>query len=232
MTHFNFECLEWYHNFSRGRILSALREIPVLTEPRTVELNHDVLEDVFGSFGNEHAFNACCPDWGIWLYERQVTRALRHLLDRGTGQLRASRIRSFLEALRIPNLPDDSLLERAEVFTERDMIDLEIRFPYGNTGRVRAVLVEAKLESRLREGQLARYFQLRQGFDRDCRIIGLTPDVAKGLRGPQVNIWPVFLWRDVWLRFEMSRPKEPDDHLATFQAWLWERIGGLNPKKN
>lgn len=232
MTHFNPDCLEWYHDYSRNGLLSALRVFPVLTKPRTVELERDLLEDMFGSFGDGHAFNAFCPDWGIWLHERQMTRALRHLLDRGKGQLRACRIRAFLKALKIPDLPGDSKLERAEIFTERDRIDLEIRFPSGDSGNDRVVLVEAKLESRLRQGQLRNYYERRRRHNPDCRIVGLTPAVAKGLRGPQVHIWQVLLWRDVWLRFERSRPEEPDEQLAAFQAWLWERIGGLNPTKN
>ena len=229
MTQFNSDCLEWYHDFTRDRLLTALHGIPFLTQPRTVELKHDVLENVFGPFGEGHAFNAFCPDWGIRLQEPQVTHGLRHLLDRGTGQLRAGRIRVFLEALKIPNLPDNTTLERAKVFTERDRIDLEIHFPSGNAGCDRVVIVEAKLQHRLSPGQLKKYYELRRGHNPDCRIIGLTPGVAKGLKGRQVRKWQVLLWRDVWLRFERNRPREPDDQLSTFQAWLWERIGGLNP---
>ena len=55
-TTFEAECLVVYDAMMRSPILSALRVAPSLTRPRTVALNQDVLEAVFGSFGPDHAF--------------------------------------------------------------------------------------------------------------------------------------------------------------------------------
>lgn len=233
---FDAECLAVYDAMTRSPILSALCLAPSLTQPRTVGVQQDVLETVFGTFGPDHAFNTFTPDWGTDLHERPATRGLALLLNHGETELRAARIRAFLEALRVPNLPDDNVLERAEALAECDRIDLEIRFPAAaNSPLSRVVIVEAKFSHTLTEGQLRRYRNARRNDRRfvrepDCRIVGLTPEAGRGRRGPQFRHWPVLLWRDVWLRFEKRRPREPDAQLATFMAWLWHRIGALNPE--
>ena len=94
---------------------------------------------------------------------------------------------------------------------------------------MRVVLIEAKFGHKLTEGQLRATYGNRKGYDRDCRIIGLTSAAGKGRRGKQTQLWRVVLWRDLWRRFEQRRPYEEDGQLATFMAWLWVRIGGLNP---
>ena len=119
-TAFDPECLAVYEAMTRSPILSALRLAPSLTQPRTVDLNQDVLETVFGSFGPDHAFRAFTPDWGIEPTEPQATRGLAYLLGRGTGNLRAARIRAFLEACRFRACRDNIVLERAEVLAEQD----------------------------------------------------------------------------------------------------------------
>ena len=114
------------------------------------------------------------------------------------------------------------MLEQAEVWSEADKIDLEVRF------HKRVVLVEAKFGHKLTPGQLQRYYDARRKFRPDCRIVGLTTDAGKGRHHKQEKRWPVVLWRDLWLRFEKKRPCEADGQLATFMAWLWQRIGGLS----
>ena len=242
---FDSECLVEYETTKWSPVLWALRSDPSLIQPRTVDLKQEVLEGVFGAFEPHHAFNAFTPDWGIRLIERQATGGLSHLLNRGEPKLRAARIRAFLEALKVPCLPDDRALERASVFAERDNIDLEIQFPVAaGSQSLRIVIVEAKFESKLRKGhkfedghrigQLSTYYNSRKDDSRfvepDCRIIGLTPGAGKGRTGQQFRIWPVYLWRDVWLQFEKRRPKETDGQLAAFMALLWQRIGGLTSK--
>ena len=195
-----------------------------------MKLRTEALESVFGGFAPDHAFLALSPDWGINLTEPMATRGLAHLLGRGSGSLKAHRIRAFLESLRIPDLPDDQSLEQAKVCSEVDWIDLEVRF-HSASGkeRVRVVLVEAKFGHKLTPGQLKRYYNERYKFRPDCRIVGLTPDAGKGRHHKQVKKWPVVLWRDLWLRFERRRPHEADGQLTAFMAWLWQRIGGLSP---
>ena len=233
-TAFDPECLSVYEAMTRSPILSALRLVPSLTQPRTVNVKQDVLESVFGSFGPDHVFHSFTPDWGIELTEPQATRGLAHLLGRGSDDLRTARIRAFLEALHVPNLPDDSVLERAKVLTEQDRIDLEIRFSEApGAPLLQVVIVEAKFNHPLTEGQLRRYRSIRRNdpqFVREphCRIVGLTPEAGRGRRGQQFRHWPVLLWRDVWLQFEKRRPRESDAQLATFMAWLWHRIGALS----
>ena len=221
-----------YDTMVRGRILHALHTVPFLTQPRTVELQQDALESVFGCLGPGHAFSGFCPDWGIRMLERQASGGLAHLLGRGTRGQRALRIRSFLEALKVPNLPDNGQLERVQVLAENDRIDLEFRFPPDNCGRRRVVIVEFKLDSPIQPKQLHNYYQSRTDYERCCRLISLDPDITKGLKGHQHKIWKVLLWRDVWLRFEKTRPLEIDGQVAAFQSWLWERIGGLSPRPN
>lgn len=230
--------LREYDATRRDSVLSALNAVPFLTRPRTVALKQGVFERLFGRLGPDHAFRAFTPDWGIELTEPQTTRGLAHLLGRRTdndNKLRARRIRSFLDALKIPDLPDDDVLEKADVLTEQDRIDIEIRFPSDHPPRQKVVVVEAKFHHVVTKGQLSDYRNARRGRndprflgDPHCRIIGLTPEAGRGRIGPQVGQWPVLLWRDVWLHFERGRPREVDAQLATFMAWLWHRIGALN----
>ena len=233
---FDPECLATHDAMMRSPILSALRHSPSLTRPRTVDLDQGVLETVFGSFGPDHAFNAFTPDWGIRLTEPRATQGLSSLLNRGEAKLRAARIRAFLEALQVPNLPDDDTLQRARAHAEQDGIDLEIRFPdAANDPMLQVVICEAKFSHRLTEGQLRRYRNARLNDRRfagkpHCRIIGLTPDAGRGLKGRQVRYWRVLLWRDIWIQFEKRGPRETDAQVATFMAWLWHRIGALNPE--
>jgi len=220
---FNPECLARYEATTRSRLLEAIRTQPALIQPRRVEVRIEVLESLFGRFHLGHAFRALRPDWGIRLTEPMATRGLAHLLGRGSGCLKAQRIKAFLEALRIPCIPDNRALEQAEVYSEADRIDLEVRF------QKRVVLVEAKFGHKLTPGQLRRYYNARKEFRPDCRIVGLTSDAGTGRHHKQEKRWPVVLWRDLWLRFEKKRPYEADGQLAAFMAWLWQRIGGLNP---
>ena len=239
---FDPERLREYEATTRSPVLGALYAIPALTRPRTVALKQEVLETLFGRFGPDHAFRAFTPDWGIELNERQTTRGLAHLLGRGTGKLRARRIRAFLDALKVPCLPDDDVLEKAEVLAEQDRIDIEIRFPSDHSQRQQVVIIVAKFRHAVTEGQLSDYRNVRRNDPRFlgepyCRIIGLTPGAGEGRKGRQFSQWRVLLWRDLWLQFERRRPKEVDPHseeadpqLANFMAWLWRRIGALNPR--
>lgn len=228
---FDASSLIEYESMTRDRVLNAIRNEPFLVQPREVELQQEQFEEIFGTFGDDHAFTSFCPDWGFNMLERQVTGALAYLLARCTGPDRGRRMRAFLEALKVPELPGDNrLLERAGVVAEEKRVDLSIRLPPVDTARrSRVVLVEAKFESPIRPGQLSRYYRAypESEYDRCCRIIALNPNVASGLKGQQHDIWCIVLWRDLWLKFEKERPTEADGQLGAFQAWLWQRIGGL-----
>ena len=226
---FDRQCLLNHDAVARSRILEAIRTQPLLIRPCRVEIGTVALERVFGKFRTSHAFVALRPDWGIRLTEPMATRGLAHLLGRGPRSLKAQRLRAFLEALRIPDIPADPLLEQAEVRSEADRIDLEVRFQSAQ-GKAHVVLVEAKFGHKLTEGQLSTYNEARKSYDhRDFRIVGLTPDAGKGRSPAEEKEWHVVLWRDLWLRFEKRRPCEADGQLATFMAWLWQRIDGLRP---
>ena len=228
-TAFDPKWLVRYETTIRSRLLEAIRTQPALIQPRRVKLRTEVLENLFGCFTLGHAFRDWSPDWGIRLIERQATSGLAHLLNRGEGMVRSRRIRAFLEALRIPKLPDEKDFGRSKAFSEVDGIDLEVRF-HSASGEERVVLVEAKFDHILTEGQLSKYWENRKRYDlRDGRIVGLTSAAGKGRRGKQTQLWRVVLWRDLWLRFEQRRPHEADGQLAAFMAWLWQRIGGLSP---
>ena len=239
---FDPECLIEYERGKWSPVLRLLRSESPLIRPRTVDLKQEVLEGVFGVFGPDHAFNACTPDWGIRVTDKMIepeaTKGLSYLLNRGNPELRAARIRAFLEALEVPCLPDNRALERAEARGEavvkKGRIDIEIRFPTSNDpmgNSCRVVIIEAKFEEPLASGQLRKYYAARKNFhQKHYRIVGLTPEVGERLRPKQRNIWFVYLWRDVWLQFEKRRPREPDGQLASFMALLWQRIGGLAPE--
>ena len=208
---FDPERLREYEATTRSPVLGALYAIPALTRPRTVALKQEVLETLFGRFGPDHAFRAFTPEWGIELNERQTTRGLARLLGRGTGELRASRIRAFLDALRVPDLPDDDVLEKADVLAEQDRIDIEIRFPSDDPPKQRVVMVEAKFNHVVTESQLSDYRNARRNDPRfedkpHCRIIGLTPGAGEGRKGRQFSQWQILLWRDLWLQFERQAP--------------------------
>ena len=111
-TIFSPDCLTSYETTVRSRLLEAIRTQPALIRPRRVKVRTGALESVFGRFSEGHAFLALNPDWGIRLHEPQATSGLAYLLNRGTGRLRALRIRAFLEALGIQKLPDNQTLER------------------------------------------------------------------------------------------------------------------------
>lgn len=226
-TVFDPECLVSYEAVTRSRLLEALRTQQALVKPSRVRMRTEVLEEVFGEFHTDHAFCALRPDWGINLTEPMATRALAYLLGRGTGELRDQRIRAFLKALEISNIEKTQSFAQAKVYTEVDRIDLEVRFQ-DDEGQACVAIVEAKFNHRLTAGQLSSYYEARRQYRRECRIVGLMQSVGNGRRGKQEQIWPVVLWRDLWLRFEKGRPQETDGQLATFMAWLWLRIDGLN----
>ena len=234
---FDKACLVRHEDAKRSSFLKAVQLVLSRLRPRTVDLKQEVLEGVFGRFRRDHhAFNAITPVWEFKLDEPHVTKSLKLLLDRGEPELRAVRIRAFLEALQVRELPDDHTLEQANIFAERNVkvgangsnllrTDLEIEFPSKADSSLRTVIIEAKFGTPL-DNPLAVYRKARKESGKvDCRIIGLEnqqpPDP------PEDQHWPVLLWRDVWLQFEKRRPKETDGQLATFMAVLWQKIGGL-----
>ena len=232
---FDAACLVRHEDAKRSSFLKAIRLVLSRLRPRTVDLKQEVLEGVFGRFRRDHhAFNAITPVWKFKQNERHVTTSLQLLLDRGEPELRAVRIRAFLEALQVRELPDDRALERANVFAEREVkvgangsnplrTDLEIEFPSKADSSLRTVIVEAKFEAPL-DNRLEDYRKVREESGKvDCRII------KKEQRSdtPEEQHWPVLLWRDVWLQFEKRRPMETDGQLTTFMAVLWQKIGGL-----
>ena len=95
LTAFDPMWLVRYETTIRSRLLEAIRTQHAHIQPRRVKLRTEVLESVFGGFAPDHAFLALCPDWGIKLTEPMATRGLAHLLGRGSGNLKARRIRAF-----------------------------------------------------------------------------------------------------------------------------------------
>ena len=53
---FDASSLIEYESMTRDRILTAIRNEPFLTQPREVELQQEQFEEIFGTFGDDHAF--------------------------------------------------------------------------------------------------------------------------------------------------------------------------------
>jgi len=209
--------------------LDCLRDLRSAVPAATFD--HRPFERVFGSFGSEHSFRVDPITWGFRLTEPQVTKAPAHFLDQGPKELRARRIQAFLSALGTPIGANDGDLSKSVVQAEVDRIDLEIHVTTMN-GRLRPILIEAKLGHVITERQLSDYRAKRSGvaFDesrRDCVILSLSETDRRGLKGRQVNIWRSVAWRDFWLRFEKSRPRDDNSQFPMFLHTLWQRIGGL-----
>ena len=214
-----------YERMKRDAVLNALQDAPFLIHPEIRDVQVGALEGVYGAFHDNHAFRAFYPDWGIRLLERQATEGLAFLLRQGTGMSRARRVRAFLDALRVPDLPADEMIERATVVAEENRVDLTVKIPEPDNEPERVVLVEAKFGAPVTPEQLNRYFRAYKGHRRCCRLLVLNPNAGNALKKPLRNRWTTVLWRDFWLRFEKTRPPEADGQLAAFQAWLWQRVG-------
>ena len=224
---FDTASLLTYERMKRSAVLNALRDVPFLIHPEIRDVQVGALEGVYGAFHDTHAFRAFYPNWGIRLLERQATEGLAFLLRQGTGMSRARRVRAFLEALRVPDLPADDAIERAKVVAEENRVDLTVKTPGPNDGPERVILVEAKLGAPVRPEPLDRYFDAYEGHIRDCRLLVLNPNAGDVLNEQQRQLWRTVLWRDFWLRFERLRPPEAGGQLAAFQAWLWQRVGTI-----
>lgn len=178
-------------------------------------------------------------EWKMSLSERISTETLARLLNSGGERNRARRIETFLRAL---GFRDDDLgigpkqMGRFQVFSEvpahERRIDLKVVWNDAEE-RERVLVIEAKFEHVITDGQLRCYRDsTKEEHPRARRfhlILALHEDAMRSVDDPKGK-WRFCSWRDLWLRFEVTRPCEDDLNLQLFLHALWRRIGQLNPK--
>ena len=177
--------------------------------------------------------------WKMSLSERIATETLARLLNAGGHAARAARVEAFLRAL---GLGDKELgagpgkLTGCQAQSEEPAgnrrIDLKILW-HDAGGRECVLIVEAKFEHVLTEGQLRCYRDATKAAHRGTRrfqlVLALHEDVRQSVKRRD-GIWMFCTWREFWLRFEAGRPVEQDLNLQLFLHALWRRIGQLRPE--
>lgn len=229
---FNKEALERYGNFRNRNLMSAL----CLAGKRDawwrdVWQRHavwDALDRILGLHRPDHSFSAPAIDWALPLTEPQATRTIAKFLRAGPNPLREKRIAAFLGALGVKDIKVEQLCD-CEILDEKKKIDLQFKWN-GTDGHSSIVVIEAKFDHFLTEGQLKKIRKDAQDLHKssmgefDYIILGLDIKAKRGMKGKQRNIWRFVSWRDLWIRFEKARPEEHDDNMRIFLNTLWHRI--------
>lgn len=180
-------------------------------------------------------------EWKMSLSERITTETLARLLNTGGVQARAPRIGAFLRALGLGNTElgiDSGCLASAEVFSEVPAMDgrrIDLKFLWRDArDRERVLVVEAKFDHVITDGQLRCYRDSTRNEHpqavRHHLVLALDQDAMLAVNRRHDGHWRFCSWRDLWLRFESTRPIEDDLSLRLFLHALWRRIGQLNPK--
>jgi len=179
-------------------------------------------------------------EWKMSLSERISTETLARLLNAGAIEKRAPRMEAFLRALGLGNDKlgvEKGKLERFEVFSEvpayERRIDLKVVWKDAKN-RERVLIIEAKFEHVITDGQLSFYRDSTKMCHPRARrfllILALQEDAMSTVNIRRDGKWLFCSWRDLWLRFETTRPVEDNISLQLFLHALWRRIGQLNHK--
>lgn len=179
-------------------------------------------------------------EWKMSLSERVVTETLCKLLNGGGPKVRALRIEAFLRALGFGNAElgsDTGGLASAQVFSEVPALDgrrIDLKIVWRDVrNREQVLIVEAKFGHQIMDGQLRCYRDTTRKdhpkAERYYLILALHEKKMLSVNGRDGH-WRFCSWRDMWLRFETTRPVENDLSLQLFLHALWYRIGRLNPK--
>lgn len=180
-------------------------------------------------------------EWKMSLSERIATETLARLLNSGGAQVRAARIEAFLRALGLGDAElgiDSGCLASAQVFSEVPALDgrrIDLKLMWRDAqDRERVLVVEAKFEHVITKGQLECYkktTQKQHGTAEKYFLVLALDETAMHLGSQSKNrVWRFCSWRDLWVRFEATRPVESNLNLQLFLHALWRRIGQLNPK--
>lgn len=180
-------------------------------------------------------------EWKMTLSERVATETMARLLNAGGAQVRAARIEAFLRALGLGDAElgiDSGCLASAQVFSEVPALDgrrIDLKLLWRDAlDRERVLVVEAKFNHVVTDGQLRCYRDsTKNDHPRAVRyhlILALDEDAMLPVKRRDDGHWRFCSWRDLWLRFERTRPVEYDLSLRLFLNALWRRIGKLNPK--
>lgn len=179
-------------------------------------------------------------EWKMSLSERIATETFARLLNAGGADARALRVEAFLRALGLGNAElgiEKGRLASAQVFSEVPALDgrrIDLKIVWRDArDRERVLVVEAKFDHIITDGQLRCY---RDATSQDHPyalkryvILALHENAMRSVHRSDGN-WQFSSWRDMWLRFETTRPLEYDLSLQLFLHALWRRIGQLNPK--
>ncbi|AKI01292.1 PD-(D/E)XK nuclease superfamily [Hoeflea sp. IMCC20628] len=227
---FDGAVLRRYDQRRTNFLLDKMAQLSALAQKQT-PVDCKGLNAIYGLTKAHHSFDAPCLDWGFELTEPQATRTIAHLLNRGPDDVRAERLIAFYKALKSSDVPTLQEAKSAVVEAEVNRIDLMLK--YQKTGKEKmysALVIEAKFGHIITRGQLANYTKIVQK-DRDIDnastklvVLGLDDSAMHGLKGRQWTNWRFVSWRDLWLRFERTRPAEDDPSLKIFLNWLWRRI--------
>lgn len=190
-----------------------------------------VLHAVFATDRPDHAFQQEPLRWGFGLTEPMATKTLAKLLSAGYGEMRARRIRAFLQAIGLPEgCASLQALERCRVFAEHDRIDLKLVWK-DDAGQDVVVIIEAKFGHKITKGQLSDYWAaVNRTHKRPplaSILLTLDDSVREALKNKQRTNWKQVDWRAFCLRFERLRPVEHNAALQMFLITLWHRSGCL-----
>lgn len=223
-------CVLNHHRLSQR----AVRHSELLAKVGAIwrsDIEPAVMHAIFTTDRADHSFDQNPLDWGFGLTEPMATKTLARFLTAGSGEVRAKRIRAFLQAVGLPECCADlDSLQRCRIVAEEDRIDLKLVWK-NDAGRDVVVIIEAKFGHKITEGQLSGYRATVQRIHK-CRpfasiLLTLDDSVCSSLKGKQSALWRQVNWRDFWLRFERLRPVEHNLSLQMFLNTLWHRSGCL-----
>lgn len=236
---FDADVLIGYERRRRHYLLDVLPKLSSLARNQE-SIGSESLNVIYGLSKDHHSFDAPTLDWGFGLTEPQATKTIAHLLNKGSGDVRALRIIAFFRAMKSAYIP--TAMEAQSAFVEaekkgataklkKNRIDLVLKYKKEGGQKYSALIIEAKFDHMITESQLKNYREIVKA-DRSIEfkqthwvILGFDYSAMMGLKGLQGNVWRFVAWRDLWLRFEKERPVEDDPNLTIFLKWLWRRIG-------
>lgn len=179
-------------------------------------------------------------EWKMSLSERMATETLARLLNTGGAEARAIRVEAFLRALGLGDAElgiDRGCLASAQVFSEVPALEgrrIDLKLLWRDArDRERVLVIEAKFDHVVTDGQLRCYQDsTKRNHPQAVRhhLILALHESAMHSVNRRDGYWRFCSWRDMWLRFETTRPVEHDLSLQLFLQALWRRIGQLNPK--
>jgi hypothetical protein len=164
------------------------------------------------------------------LWERQITQALKALLD-GEPARRLERCQALLVALAGAGACELAAIERISADAS-DRIDLAI---YGRSidGAPCCIVIEAKLESELSDHQLAKYraqlvLRYPEPAQRFLWVVAPTKTTRtqRLLARARNQEWKFMTWRRLLINWQRQLPEDTGSDALSLFSEVWKRTGG------